>query len=265
MFLKYFKFELKNTYQAIVFITVLNLVLSLVLYLQSFIFEKFNLFTWAVFTGLMLSIATSAILLLVTIIKTLHARLFSKEGYLTLTLPVSHHTILLSKLLVNLLYIVMYYIVLYLCINILIAWGVKVGGGTNEIQVVLTINSFLKNFIISLVTVVSGIILCLTFLLAVLSFVYSGKVRGNKVFIAILLFIGITVGYSSLLSGLRIIPYGVIIEINEYGEYIPRFANIKNGMYFALIDFNQLLFNTASTVLCYWYAHNIINRRMDLL
>ncbi len=60
------------------------------------------------------AIIASGIMLLLTIIKTINQKLFTNEGYLTFTLPISIDKLIISKIIVNLIWILFYIMSVYI-------------------------------------------------------------------------------------------------------------------------------------------------------
>ena len=106
MFRKYFSHEFKNTCQMP--LTICGIIIAIsILFCIGAIFELEFLLTLGI-VSIVVSAYVCAIMSYIVIHKTLTGRLFTKSGYLTLTLPVGTHTILISKILVNFIYAACY-------------------------------------------------------------------------------------------------------------------------------------------------------------
>ncbi len=74
----------------------------------------------------------SVVVTLVSVIKNFYDTLFSRQGYLTLTLPVKGSTLLLSKIIVSFIWIVVSFCVMALTLLMIFFYGKERSGGTMD-------------------------------------------------------------------------------------------------------------------------------------
>jgi hypothetical protein len=220
-------------------------------------------------TGLIFLIVLSVVSIIsfyVSINKTITSRLFTKGGYLTLTLPIGTHTILLSKILVNLVYMFFYFVAIFIGVFVILA-GFGVFEELMELlssvdyNAVFTAEEFgilLLQMFISLLSFVSF----LTLVLFYNAFIHSGIIKTEKKGIRFLIIvIGLTI-ITNILS-INIIPYCWVYD-NFDGIY--KVISVNDYNYQTLIiDFSSLLWTILGGVGCYLGSYFLIkNKKQEL-
>ncbi|MEG0239987.1 hypothetical protein [Anaerorhabdus sp.] len=167
-----------------------------------------------------------SIAVFVTIIKNYNTSMFKKPGYLTLTLPVSSHELVLSKVISAFLWLTITSIVLAVGIMILVFAIITVEG------VPINMNEFfnainyafgridLGVFLIGLVQgILEGLVIILG-LFVLVTAVQTKYTRNHKTAISFLIFIAYTVIMSFIGMNLPISMQesGFIFEVMEYGK-----------------------------------------------
>ena len=170
-------------------------------------------------------VASAWIATLAIIVRRFYKNIFGREGYLTLTLPVSTHQIILSKLIVNFLWVIFSFLVLTLSgiIVFLIASEQSIEilkTFFNEVYLLLEKFGLLRVDLIILYSIVGlvGIIIGLEYLLVILSLLNIGKFKKHKFIKGILIFIVFNFVINIISSIILIIfPYFIGIELREQG------------------------------------------------
>lgn len=187
-FFKLLKYEILDNLAPILLINGILLVLILTL---RFLFteQTHNPATMALFVIIPICIFISIVFLIMTIVKSLYQRLFSQEGYLTLSLPVGIDSILISKIITSLIWIVLTNIIVSLFVVFII--------GIEDSSIYAKIYDFLSEmfgsyffaglFIVltNLITIISLI----TLVLFIISLLNIGKINRFRILIGILLFL----------------------------------------------------------------------------
>ena len=188
--MKFFKLLKYEFLENIASVALINVALLALLYIMRMCLNgNLNNSHWIV--GVIIALAPVAILassvfLLNIIIKTLYARLFSQEGYLTLSLPVSIDAILISKILTSMLWVLISVFVVWL-------WFVSVIDDRFHImykffRIIVenyTFLDILRFIVFALVFTLKPIVL----VLFILSILHIGKITKFRQIIGIILFV----------------------------------------------------------------------------
>ncbi len=185
-FFKLLKYEFLENISSIALVNSALLILLFVM--RVYLNSDFSSMHW--FVGVIVIIApvaifASLIFLITIIVRSLYSRLFGKEGYLTLSLPVSIDSILISKILISMFWVL---------ISVFIVWlwlFIVVDSRYNIMQKIFFVISNNYNFLdivriifLTLIFIIKPIVL----LLFVLSILHIGKITKFKQFTGIILF-----------------------------------------------------------------------------
>lgn len=230
-FFKLLKYEFLDNITSIALINAVLFVLLIII--KVYIDSDSNWMIAIIITITPIAIFISFVFLVTIIIRSLYSRLFSQEGYLTLSLPVNIDAILISKILISALWILT-------SIFVVLLWFIFIAFVINDAsyvikQFLLLISNY--SFLEIIRIVLLGIILLIkpiTLLLLVLSILHIGKIVRFRKFIGILLFmiilfietIAINVLYLYIDSNM--IDYMAFVHslVDSINYYINFFANL---------------------------------------
>jgi len=259
---KLFKHEFKNTYLEITFINIAMIVVSLLCALllrsRSSVFLSLALIT------LMFLFFGSFIVLIMNIIKSFNGKMFTSEGYLTFTLPVSVDNILITKIITNLIW----YIVTILSIIISLFLIFLINNdiiGLFEILKHIDIMYFPPAIILAFISIFQ-LLFFLVFLLFTLAILNIGKVKRYKMLVGIAIYFGLSTAASWIKSLFTVVPLGLYFEEGTYSIHrITTIWNLENFSFsFPLINFNDLLWNIALIIGLYIGSRLMIKHRLEL-
>lgn len=281
MFKKYFAHEFKNS--CVMPLTICGLIIGVCLLVGIGALLELEFLLNLGLISLIVSFYACLIMFYISIHKSITGRLFSKSGYLTLTLPVGTHTILLSKILVNLIYVIFYFLSFVLGIVILL-YGFNLESIIPEIfETIKDIGVSGPAEILVIIEIVFSVLLFTSlgfvFFLCLILFINSVKHGGfikkqNKVlgFILLILFI-ICIAY---VINIDVIPYALCIEMsgdgisdmNPYYHYIIELNKVGTHEYmhyYLLIDFSRLIWLLTGTVGFYFGSYYLIKNKIDII
>ena len=264
MFKKYFVHEFKNSCKMPITICCVSLFISLLVAIGSLL-ELDELLAVGL-SALVLTVYIFFFMSINSINKTMTERLFTKNGYLTLTLPVGTHTILLSKILINILYVVMY--IASFLLGIILVVGGLVGEVDSVIDGVGSIfTGFAENIGLSLIrlgVLLIGFVFVLCGILFYNAVVNSGLIKKqSKVvnFIAVVVFLLLV----TTILNIEIIPYALCYE-DELGYYFELIE--QSDYYFSsylVVHFSSLFWMVIGTIGFYFGSYYLIKNKIDIL
>ena len=265
MFRKYFSHEFKNTCQMPFVICGMIIGLSL-LFCVGALLELEFLLTLGL-AALLVSIYACSIMSYISIHSTMTGRLFNKNGYLTLTLPIGTHTVLLSKILVNFIYAASYLASIIIgLILVLLGFGVLEGIGEVFEDVGEVLLSLLDNFDLVLIystEILIGFVFLLCFILFCSAFAHSGFLKKQNKGISFLVFVigAISVIY---IINLRIVPYA-LVHSEALGYQIVSFKGLES-LYESdvVLDFSSFIWTLLGTVGFYFGSYYLIKNKIDI-
>jgi len=264
MLLKLFKHGFKESRQEMIIINImliafsLGLALSIRLEMNTFIIvfgSVYFFFYFAYFA-----------LLIRGLIRTLNNRLFTREGYLTLTLPVSIDKILISKFLINFFWLAIAGITMMISVMlmILILGGVNFINMLSEFFTLLVDINWAHFFIIVIIMFINMLInyiQIIAVILAVLALMNIGKIKKNKTIVGIgllLIFLFVTGMLSIILND----------ATNGLGLYYHNggfvFGAQPGNFTFPLFRVASLAITIFSTVGAYFLTRYLIQNKLEL-
>ena len=201
--------------------------------IKVYIDSDFNWIIAIIISIIPIALFVSIVFLVTIVIRTLYLGLFSQEGYLTLSLPVSIDAILISKILISALWIL-------ISIFVVLLWLIFIAFAINDAsyviqQFLLLISNY--SFLEIIRILLLGIVLLIkpiTLLLLVLSILHIGKIVRFRKLIGILLFMiilfieTIAVNVLYLYIDSNMINYMVFVRslVDSISYYINFFANL---------------------------------------
>ena len=264
MALKLIKHDFKNTWLEITIVCSAIIAFSFIFGVAIKLETRSYFFTiMAVLTLGLLYIAAVAIVI-INIVRSIHKKLFSDEGYLTLTLPVSIDQLLISKVLVNFVWICMTFITFLLSILII---GATVGDFMFTDMLSFIYEQPLMVILGTVFASVEAIVFIITLVL-VLGLLNTGRIKKFKLLCGIIFYYLIVNVLSWVKALVRIIPYAIMngqngIEIVK----TPNFYNFYLGPLItnnSFLDLNNLLFNLIAIVGFYFLSRYIIKNKLEL-
>lgn len=230
-FFKLLKYEFLENIASVVLIN--TVLFALLIIIKVYIDSDFNWIIAIIISIIPIALFVSIVFLVTIVIRTLYLGLFSQEGYLTLSLPVSIDAILISKILVSALWIL-------ISIFVVLLWLIFIAFAINDAsyviqQFLLLISNY--SFLEIIRILLLGIVLLIkpiTLLLLVLSILHIGKIVRFRKLIGILLFMiilfieTIAVNVLYLYIDSNMIDYMVFVRslVDSISYYINFFANL---------------------------------------
>lgn len=230
-FFKLLKYEFLENIASVVLIN--TVLFALLIIIKVYIDSDFNWIIAIIISIIPIALFVSIVFLVTIVIRTLYLGLFSQEGYLTLSLPVSIDAILISKILISALWIL-------ISIFVVLLWLIFIAFAINDAsyviqQFLLLISNY--SFLEIIRILLLGIVLLIkpiTLLLLVLSILHIGKIVRFRKLIGILLFMiilfieTIAVNVLYLYIDSNMIDYMVFVRslVDSISYYINFFANL---------------------------------------
>ena len=221
---------------------------------------------------LFLVIATmiaSAVLFIINVVKGCYTKIFTDEGYLTLSFPKSTHALILSKIIANVIWAVFFIISIFIgSVFVFLSVGNSVNEIFDDIRTIIEdvlSEAYLIPF--EMINGLLGLIFNLIILLLSFSLINVGKIKKAKVFIGILFYIGISSILTSILSLTNLFGFGFAVNIDgelvfNYGSvFSSSFSNCPNGY---LFNFTTIIFLLLFIVGGYFLTHYLISKKLEL-
>lgn len=221
-----------------------------------------NIITGTFTLILIASIATPVIFFFINCKKTCIDKIFYDEGYLTMSLPVSTHELILSKIIVLIIWGLVYVVANY--IGSLLLTLVMIGDVNSTFE-------FIKNAIQS--TFFSGIesvmkiydllidvikVVLIIFLVGSLTNLF--RARQNKVVIGIAMAFVIVSCISTLNTVAQILPFGVLRTMKGYQFH---FGITYDGSY--VVNITSIIINIGLLIAMYFINYKIIDKDLELI
>lgn len=203
------------------------------------------------------------VLVIINIVRSINTKIFSNEGYLTLTLPVSIDQLLFAKILVNFIWIFLTYMTLFISIGIIgsTIFGLDIFEGITEILREQPLYLLIIVFSLAL----ESLVFILTLIL-VLSFLNTGRIKKYKLLVGVVFYYLVVQILSWIKALFVIIPY-VLVDNGMGGlEIIKRKDLFLSPVLstFTGLDFNNLLINVIVIIGFYFLARYIIKTKIEL-
>lgn len=263
-FFKVLKYEFLENMTPILLINGILIVLILTIRLFVGAVDSYYDLNWFASMLIMLTpfmIFCSIIFLVIVILKSLNSRLFSTEGYLTLSLPVKLDSILVSKIIVSASYILLSLLVVFLWVFLMI--------GSIEIDVfrkayeTLRSLDFLHIIYILWLTILYTIkpLICILFILTLLNI---GKINRFKPLVGIVLFFVLYI-MESLTFGIakNMIYHSFLFIDGYYADFIRLFfqSHYKSINIFVL---TESISTIAIILIYYFFSKYLIKNKLEI-
>ena len=212
------------------------------------------------------------VILLYYIYKTINQKMFTNEGYLTFTLPVTTDELILSRIVTNLIYIAIVLIVTILGNTVTsLALSAReiaeaLANGTSIIDsnaLVPTSNVNPLYYIGKYLDYLLSIVFYLVTFIMSLSIVHSSSSGKSRKFVAFVLFVGILIGVSIVRSLLNLAPCGFGLTNENVIKFGIGYRN--NSIVSYPIDFFNIALTVGLTIGFYFISRKLLSKRLELL
>ncbi|MDD4213060.1 MAG: hypothetical protein PHY42_06695 [Bacilli bacterium] len=221
--------------------------------------------------SLFLLYAGQIIIVFITIIKSLNNKLFTNEGYLSFTLPVTTHELLLSKIIVNVIWIIITAITLIMSFFIM---GVIVVSDLGiEIGLYFEMTEFVAANLPSALILLLGLIVSATLfvctIIGVLVILNTGKMKKKKLLIGIILYYVVTNAIAWIEQFIIIIPYslyytGESLTFGPSVTFYSLFMETPSILGYPLLSFNTLLIELLIIGGIYFFSVKMLQKHLEL-
>ena len=217
--------------------------------------EAYKLMTIMLTLGVGICFAIE-IFVIININRSFNKRIFSKEGYLTFSLPVRMRDLLFAKYLTNIIWIIASYVVLIINIFILFIIAGDVGFEFFEIEIE-NIGVALVSATYYFVLILLSIILLLTIVIIILCILNAGKIKKHKVLIGILLFYGSSTLFNIFFT-FNIVPFDI-----RFLDGAIKFVRVEIG-FFEGSTLNYMLFNVLAIIGGLFLVKHLMEKKIEL-
>lgn len=286
---KILKYEFKNYYRE--FFILGGIVIALALVGSSLLVLSFesisdnssvgtftSIFGGIISTLYVFSIMAMFIVWLKLVIDSLYKKLFTNEGYLTFTLPVSVDKLLISKLIAGFVWMLYCLVVIFLSFFIYIIVITRF-----EIQVMAIISEMfrvvLQNPLIVLVVIfmmVLSTLLSIVLILFVATLMHSKKGSKSFTFVSIILYFAISSGIDTIVQIFSLVSMGLAVDMNTGNNFVyfsnmykiidlsGKISNLEEIVYIPYCSFNQLIIYIGAIVGFYFLVRYLISHKLEL-
>lgn len=202
------------------------------------------------------------IFIFININRSFNKKLFSKEGYLTFSLPVKPGQLLFSKYLSNIIWIFASLFVVIIDIVFLLLFAGSAGLDFLEIDLQYAW-FYLLAILYYFVFVVLYLILFLTAVLLILCILNVGKIKKHKILLGILIFYGLSTAFSFCVRLFNFIPFD--IRFSDHHVYIVdvEFRFFEYGLFdFSVL--NNMVFISICIVAGIFIIRHLIEKKIEL-
>lgn len=259
---KLLKHEFKQSYQEFTIVFVAMILMSVIIgFLEKLWLSFFSSLMIIALYGLLIIVG---VILVINVVTSFNRKIFGREGYLTLTLPLSIDKILISKIIVNFFWIILIGLSFIISVSIVsaISYGTRL--------FFLDYNSANINYLLlGIINAALGTFLSIFILILVLGILNIGKVKKFKILIGLSIFYGVSLVISWISKIVMIIPY--YFEIYQ-GDLI--ISKVKHGDYFSsdllfsslsgTLFFNTILWTIVSIFILYFISRYLIKYKVEL-
>ncbi|MFA6628044.1 MAG: hypothetical protein WCT17_05900 [Bacilli bacterium] len=223
-------------------------------------------------TSLLLLYVGQIILVFMTIIRSLNKKLFTNEGYLSFTLPVTTRQLLFSKVFVNVIWIIG--TALVMIISLVIMGAITIGGADIGLDFIyFDISEFASANILPLLVLlfsffISSILFLIT-ILGVLTIVNTGKMKKKKLLIGVILYYILTNVLSWIEQFVIIIPFtlyyiGGTWTIARSTTLYSLFTGIMGPEGLPIINFNSMFLEIVFIIGIFIFSEKMISKHLEL-
>ncbi|WP_416324695.1 hypothetical protein [[Eubacterium] hominis] len=254
MFWNLWKYEIKCSYRNYLFTYAIMLLAAL-------LFNQSNTVLMALISILFtVMVFVTVIMTFVMVIRTYQSSMFSKAGYLTLTLPVSSKKLLLVKILNSSLWFILSYLVIMLA-AMLLAWRTGEIGFGNIFE--LLSNGLAQMPLEGWLTLLStfiGVIEMITLLYMVMNLTHTNYIRRHRGIIAVVLFFAINI-VISYINGIifpdSALDFGFAISMGVVDTTMPAVTS-DMSLYITMIE------DVLLSVAFFFIASYLIDHKLEI-
>lgn len=262
---------------------ILNGIILATMFLIGVFILIFNVkFLESKFGSILLAIGIFALVIMVyavvigflyTIFKTMKQKLFTNEGYLTFTLPVSVDSLIISKVFVNVVWELLIGVVVFIGLLMIAgaafiknAEDIILSGILNFIDIDAIFSSInfmdIVVFLCALLMVIITTVAALLFLFVSLAIANSGSIKKGRGVLAIFLYVLGIEFVTSIITILSIYGgMGVAYDMSS-GEYYFAIGSLKGDLY--SINFTTLILFSGLVVGLYFLSKYLLRRKIEL-
>ncbi len=268
MFLLLVKHAIKNTWKWLIISNalIIGIVTLASLFSKLLIHMKTSNFAIQMLTVVMVSTIVAAyigaiVLLISVIVQNCYKSVFSDEGYLTFTLPISTNQLLISRIVVNLMYAFFTFVCIFLSIIIAeLLFEVNILQFIYDIISILFVRPLL--FVNVIVETIVYIIMYSYIILFALSIANSAFKQKNRIGLAILFYFIINAILSTLQSAVMFLSFG--FGYNVGGELVFSFGLIGKVQGAYVINFTRFIFNALIVVGLHFATKYFLQKKLEL-
>lgn len=274
---QFLKYELKGNWKSFL-ISYLLVIISFVLLSAFILFAKLRIdatsLAFAIYGSMLALVGGSMMLSCITfsvnLVKSFYRSIYSNEGYLTLTFPVSPHSLFISKIIANFIFV----IGLFLSIGVgcVFMYFSTQGAVNNLFNSLIAIINNLKEYIyllpFKIFNIFVLILLCFVLLMFSFTLVNLGGARKGKLFFGLLLYMAFL--YVLLFSQifLRYISCG--LAFNEAGKIIFAFGARGTEIFSSFgavsyaFNFTNFVINLGLTIGLYILNIKLFDKKLEI-
>lgn len=269
------KHDIKNNFLEIVALCVINIIICLLIGIVARFFTFDNLATTLIISTLLagfvgVSIGT-AVVLIMSIVKSFNNKLFTDEGYLTFVLPISIDKIIISKYLVNMLWVIITTIsyIIGLLLLVLLLAGVEVPEifeGILEIGKLIIQNPI--SVLLALIQLLVSLIFTFSCLFLTLAVLNCGKIKKGKLLVGIIIYSVIGNIISTISS---ILSLASLVIVNNGKHLLLDIVTFEDSLFGLAYDAGMIVMNINTFVIevvacvgLYFLARFIIRHKLEL-
>lgn len=273
MLKKLLKHELKSSWMEMVIVNGAVLVISLLFALMVNVVSSSMTFLAMGLGSIFILYFVQVVLLVSNIIRSLNKKMFTNEGYLTFTLPVTIRELLVSKILINIFWT---FVTSFMILLSMFIMGVLMTQTFNLTFIYFDAIEFVyKNFLPVLLMMVSFLIGAAFFIvvvIGVLTILNTGKMKKHKLLLGILIFYAFSTIHSWVEQFLVIIPYSLYINPVDGGWFIGPSYTIYSMIFnpdmlingTPILSFNSILIQLVLIVGIFVFSEKMIKNHLEL-
>lgn len=274
---KMIKFEIKDSYKRVLMFCGLNLVsfafIALLILMSSTDFFQsvlgIILFIIAYLTVIVI-LLISSIGLIYNIYQSINKKLFTNEGYLTFCLPVSTDSIILSKLIVNVLWIIVYLfsVIVGVFFMMLLIEFKNLTSILESIYISINLSSIdgwtVVMFFFYIIIGIIAICITILYVFTILAYLNSGSFKKHKGFLFVVIyFLTSDIITTILILISQFAAFGIAYNY-QYDKYIFDFgANLLEGYY--VVNFTSLIVYAGAATGLYFLVRYLLKKKIELI
>ena len=274
---KMIKYEFKDSYKRVLMFCGLNLVgfaligLLILMSNTDFFLTVFGIILFIIaYLTVLVILLISSIGLIYNIYQSINKKLFTNEGYLTFCLPVSADSIILSKLIVNVIWIIVY------CLSVLAgAFFMMLLIEFKDLTSILesiyisvnlsSINGWTVVMIFFYIIIgIFAISITILYVFTILAYLNSGSFKKHKGFLFVVIyFLTSDIITTILILISQFAAFGIAYNY-RYDKYVFDFGNnLLEGYY--VVNFTSLIVYAGAAVGLYFLVRYLLKKKIELI